>query len=72
MVYRLVCEMSDRIAGAAPFGGAFGIKNTEKQNCRGIVKFKAGEAIDFSKYRWNQDLCEYENWKKFPEYYSCD
>jgi len=33
MVYRLICEMADRIAGAAPFAGVFGNKNATDIKC---------------------------------------
>jgi len=33
MAYRLACEMSDRIAGAAIFAGSLGIKKIENDTC---------------------------------------
>jgi polyhydroxybutyrate depolymerase len=36
MSYRLACELSDRLAGAAIFAGGLGMKNVDSQDCKGI------------------------------------
>ena len=33
MSFRLACEISNKIAGIAPFAGSFGIKNATEFDC---------------------------------------
>ena len=35
MSFRLACEISDKIAGIAPFAGTIGIKNATSHDCHG-------------------------------------
>ena len=69
MTYRLVCEMSDRIAGGAPFAGIFGWKDPSEVDCKGtegIVLGKKG-------HNWDIKKCNYDTWlNKLPEHFSCD
>lgn len=66
MTYRLVCEMSDRIAGAAPFAATFGWKDPSEVDCKG--------SEDFLKTKiWDSLKCNYDTWlNKLPEKFSCE
>ena len=66
MTYRLVCEMSDRIAAAAPFSGTFNIKNPFLKDCEDLTDFKGFAFV------WNNLNCGYRTWEKFDDFYECD
>lgn len=68
MTYRLVCEMSDKIAGAAPFAAAFGWKDPSKADCKGSESVVAGKKGN----NWDIKKCNYDAWlNKLPEHFSC-
>jgi len=78
MTYRLACELSDKIAGGAPFVGSFGWKKTEMGQCIG-TKIIHEEPLLFLEeyildtYTWDTEKCSYEMWKNdLPEIYSCE
>ena len=75
MTYRLACELSDKIAGGAPFVGSFGWKKTEMGQCIGTKIIDEVPLFGFEedRYTWDTEKCSYEMWKNdLPEIYSCE
>ncbi len=70
MTYRLACELSEKIAGAAPFAGFFGQKKSAE--CVG-AKIEYGDVKGNVEYAWDTEKCPYEFWRdELPEIYSCE